>query len=286
MSIWSNNPVLEREIRGRLRFKRRGGPQMVWIARLLGLIVVYYYARGILGVWHGTRQDARDFWPLLSYGALSLSVLLAPAIAATAITQEREQQTWEILATTRLSGAEILLGKWLGRQLIPWLMLVILLPFMAVCAARAQLGWLLLPSVLGFLLLTIACYSALGLLCSFQAKRTMTATASALMLSALLCLGTYIVSGVFGYLTTGGLNGPSFSGPGRQSPVLWANPFYVLGAMTDCLTVGSSAGQNSLFDPAWASAATFWYFLLSLGATIGALVFMVRRYHRAVRERN
>ena len=283
MPIWSNNPVLEREIRGRLRFKRRGGPQMLWIARLLGLVVIYYYARGLLAIWGGTTQDARDFWPLLVYGALSLIVLLAPALAATAISSEREQQTWEILGTTRLSGAEILLGKWLGRQLIPWLMLVILLPFMAVCAARAGLGWRMLPSVLGFLLVTIACYSALGLLCSFQAKRTMTATASALMVSALLCLGTYIVSGVLGYLTTGGLN---LSGPGLPSLVLWANPFCVLGAMIDCLTPDMSAGQSGLFGRAWDSAATLWYFLLSLGTTLWALVFMVRRYHRAVRERN
>lgn len=284
MSIWSNNPVLEREIRGRLRVRRRGGPQLLWIARLLGLVVVYYYARGLLGIWHGSLQDARDFWPLLTYGTLSLVVLLAPAISATAITQEREQQTWEILATTRLSGAEVLLGKWLGRQLIPWLLLVILLPFMAVCAARAGFGWGMLPSVLGFFLVTTACYSALGLLCSFQAKRTMTATASALMVSALLCLGTYLIGGFFGYLI-GSVNG-SYSGSiGGQSPVLWGNPFYVLGAMTDCLTLDSAAGQAASFDQVREGSATFWYFLFSLTVTAGALVFMVRRYHRSVRER-
>ena len=274
MSIWSNNPVLEREIRGRLRFKRRGGPQMVWIARLLGLIVVYYYARGILGVWRGTTQDARDFWPLLVYGALGLSVLLAPALSATAITQEREQQTWEVLATTRLSGAEILLGKWLGRQLIPWLMLVILLPFMAVCAARAQLGWLMLPSVLGFLLVTIACYSALGLLCSFQAKRTMTATASALTAAALLCIGTLIVNQVFDLLAYRGY-------VNRETPVLWVNPFFALDSLMRGLSPDTFSG-DAYADP----AAIFWYFLLSLGVTVSVLVFMVRRYHRAVRERN
>jgi ABC-type transport system involved in multi-copper enzyme maturation permease subunit len=279
MGIFTNNPVLEREVRGRLRLRpkgRRGAN--IWVARLLGVVVVYYYARGLLGVWHGTMQDARDFWPLLTYGALALIVLLAPALAATAISTEREQQTWEILATTRLTGAEVLLGKWLGRQMIPWLLVVILLPFMAVCTARAGFGWPMLPSVLAFLLVTTACYAALGLLCSFQAKRTMTATAAALTFSALLCIGSIIVSQVFQSLGSGSL-------PPYASPALWVNPFYALGWQGDVLTaqpppLGVYAAPD---DVAPAVAA---YYLLSLIFTAGALVFMVRRYHRAVRERS
>ena len=120
MGLISDNPVLEREVRGRLRLKRKGGQGVnLWIVRAIGLIAAYYYVRGLLAVWHGTQQDARDFWPLLVYGALVLIVLLAPALSATAITQEREQQTWENLTTTQLSAWEVLLGKWMGRQLVP-----------------------------------------------------------------------------------------------------------------------------------------------------------------------
>ena len=274
MPILSNNPVLEREIRGRLRLRRRGGPQGLWIARLLGLVVVYYYARGLLAIGKGTTQDARDFWPVLVYGALALIVLLAPALAATAITTEREQQTWETLATTPLSGAEVVLGKWLGRQSVLWLLLVILLPFMAVCAARAQFGWAMLPSALGFLLVTIACYSALGLLCSFQARRTMTATAAALTFSALLCIGTIIADQVSGLLL--------FHGYGdHYGPALWMNPFYAVTALMDRI----SPNLGSI-DPRADPALVSWYFLLSLSFTAGALVFMVRRYRRPVRERS
>lgn len=276
MPILSNNPVLEREIRGRLRFKRRGGPQMLWIARLLGIVVLYYYARGLLGIWGGTPQDARDFWPLLVYGALSLVVLLAPALAATAISSEREQQTWEILATTPLTGAEVVLGKWLGRQIVLWLLLVILLPFLAVCAAHAGFGWLMLPCVTAFLLVTIACYSALGLLCSFQAKRTMTATASALVTSAFLCLGTLIINQVFVLLLTPGQSGTNW-------PVLWANPFYALGALINSLAPEAFGGSQSYTD---AGDAVTFYLVGTLAVTAAALLFMVRRYRRAVRERS
>lgn len=275
MGIFTDNPVLEREVRGRLRLKRKNGAAAnLWIARLIGAIAAYYYVRGMIGVWRGPLQDARDLWPLLVYGALVLIVLLSPALSSTAITQEREQQTWEILATTQLSAWEVLGGKWLGRQMIPWLLLVILLPFMVVAAARAQIGFLELPTVLLFLLLTIACYSALGLVCSFQAKRTMTATASALTISAFLCIGTVIINQVWLLLA-------NRSGPGQDTPVMWANPFYTVNTLMMQLSP-NTFGSNGSSDP----ASTLWYFLLTGAATIAALAFMVRRYHRSVRERS
>ncbi len=274
MGIFTDNPVLEREVRGRLRLKRKNGVAAnLWIARLIGAIAAYYYVRGMIGVWRGTLQDARDLWPLLVYGALVLIVLLSPALSSTAITQEREQQTWEILATTQLSAWEVLGGKWLGRQMIPWLLLVILLPFMVVAAARAELGFLELPIVLLFLLLTIACYSALGLVCSFQAKRTMTATASALTASAFLCVGTVVINQVWLLLA-------NRSGPGQDTPVMWANPFYIVNTLMMQLSP-NTFGSDGSSDP----TSTLWYFLLTTAATVAALAFMVRRYHRSVRGR-
>ena len=274
MGIFTSNPILEREVRGRLRLRRKGSVAAnLWIARFLGAIVLYFYARGLLGIWRGTLQDARDFWPLLFYGALVLAVLLSPALSATAITQEREQQTWEILATTQLSAAEVLLGKWIGRQIVPWLLLVLLLPYMLVDAARAHLGGLMLPAVVGFLLVTIAFYSALGLLCSFQARRTMTATATALTLAAFLCIGTLVVNWVISLFLLQGGN--------VQTPVLWLNPFTAIGSLIGQIdpALGSSDASTDF-------AAPLAYFLITVLATVATLLFMVRRYHRSVRERN
>ena len=276
MNIFSDNPVLEREVRGRLRLRRRGGlGANVWVVRAVGLVALYCYARGLLTLVHATSQDARDLWPLLVYGALALIVLLAPALTANAVTQEREQQTWEILATTRLSGTDILLGKWLGRQMLPALILALLLPLMIVCAFRGHFtGWMLLLTLL-FLLLTTAGYSALGLLCSFQAKRTMTATATALSTTALLCLGTVVVNLVLNWLSAAHGN--------TEWPVLWLNPFYALSSLLNALepqTFGSSGPEE---NSAYAAVA---YLAGTPALTAAMLYFMISRYRRAVRERN
>ncbi len=274
MSILTNNPVLEREVRGRLRFKRRGsGVSALWTAAPIALVALYFYTRGLIALSHGLRQDARDFWGLFAYGALTLIVLLAPALSSTAITQEREQQTWDALAATRLTGAEIIGGKWLGRQLIPMLIIVIALPFLIGSAVRGQMPVGQVFATLAFLIVTSGFYGALGLLCSFGGRRSAGATATALTMTILLCLGTYVINIVIGLLAAGGSGN-------FNSPVLWINPFYVMTALQDKF----QSSDDSNFDPAGLPSGEIVsvYFFLTLLALAGFLWLMVRRYTRAV----
>ena len=156
--------------------------------------------------------------------------------------------------------------------MIPWVLLVILLPFMAADAIHAQLPWLMLPTVLLFLLLTTACYSALGLLCSFQAKRTMTATASALTISAFLCLGTVVINTVISLLV--------LQGRPEDTAVLCLNPFFAAGSLMGQFAPGAVGSEDSNAE------LLSGYLVLTVAATTFALLFMVRRYHRSVRERS
>ena len=269
-----NNPVLEREVRGRLRLKRRG-PAALWTAAPIAAVALYFYTRGLISLSHGLRQDARDLWGLFAYGALTLIVLLAPALSSTAITQEREQQTWDALAATKLTGAEIIGGKWLGRQLIPLLIVVIALPFFVGCAVRGQLPFGLVIATLAFLIVTSGFYGALGLLCSFGGKRSAGATATALTMTILLCLGTVVVSTVIDLLTSGGSRSST-------SPVLWVNPFYALSALQSWFQPSSNfSGDESISTTNGLIAGV--YFFLTLLALAGFLGLMVRRYTRAVR---
>ena len=265
MGIFTDNPVLEREMRGRLRLRRRGmGKSIVWVPVILAAVIFYFYARGLSGLFAGPRQDAREIWPLLTYGLLALIVLLSPTLTATAITTEREQQTWETLASTRLTGSEIILGKWLARQTIPVLLVLLAFPYLLGCVIRGQMGILLLPTTLAFLLITSFFYGAIGLLCSYLAKRTVAATATALTCTAFFCLGTYIIASVVMIL-----NGP------RDSIVLWLNPFYALSALESLLSRDYQAEQ---------SVPTVWFYFLAVPTlTATMLLFMVRRYRQAVR---
>ena len=278
MGLFTDNPVLEREVRGRLRLRRKGaGRAIPIVAWPIGLVALYFYARGLVAIGRGTSRDSQDLLPLIVYGALALIVLLAPALASTAITQEREQQTWDALATTRLSAWEILFGKWIGRQIIPWLMIVLALPYLLACAFFGGMGLLILPAVLLFLVVTTAFYSAMGLLCSFQARRTVGATATALTITAALCVGTVIVNQVFQLLQ-------ARVGPPENSPILWLNPFIALSSLFAML---DRSGISAFSGPPHEDYGLIVgaYFLVTVAAIAAALYSMVSRYHRAVRER-
>ena len=279
MGLFTENPVLERELRGRLRLRRKGARRAIpFVAWPIALVALYFYARGLTALGRGPVQDARELLPVMAYGALALIVLLAPALASTAITQEREQQTWDALATTRLSAWEILFGKWIGRQIIPWLMIVLALPYLLACAFFGGMGLLILPAVLLFLVVTTAFYSAMGLLCSFQARRTVGATATALTVTALLCVGTVVVNQVIKVFQQQSNN---FS----DSWVMWINPFYVLSSLLAWLDRNITYQNNSALPTDLNPLQVGFYLLASVAAIAAALYFMASRYHRAVRER-
>ncbi len=278
MGLFTDNPVLERELRGRLRLRRKGaGRAIPVVAWPLGLTVLYFYARGLLALAHGTQQDARELWPLFFYGGLSLIVLLAPALSSTAITQEREQQTWEILATTRLSAWEILIGKWIGRLLLPLLMIALMLPYLLACVFRGGLGWAVLPISLLFFVVTAAFYSLLGLFCSFQAKRTTAATATALTLTIFFCLGTLVLNSVFNTLELGSHY--------DNTPIMWLNPFFVLSALLSLLMPNGQYQFGSGTDQDPYALIVIVYFTGCLLVGAATLRFMASRYHHSVRER-
>lgn len=280
MSIFSDNPVLQREVRGRTRLRRLGGGRAgQWTAGAVGLLIAYFYARGLSGIGRGNPQDARELFWLIVMGLLLLIVVLAPSLTSTAITQEREQQTWETLTTTRLSGGEVLVGKWLARQIPMGLLLLVVVPLLLVCTLKAGIGLLAAVGSLLFLVLTTACYSTLGLLCSFAARKTSTATASALAVSVALCLGTAIANAVLQLFRLSdfpyGHRGESF--------LMWINPFYTLTVLIGALD--PQASPISSVPASNAAAIVFVYALTALLVIALGLSFMVLRYRSAVRER-
>src|SRR5579872_5582251 len=103
-----NNPVLRKELLMRLRLRQMSTPSKIGLLAT-GLIlmgVIYYY---IIVRWVFSDPSSRsgyDAWSLVVGVEAGLICLIAPVVAANSITQEKEQQTWEMLISTRLMPAE------------------------------------------------------------------------------------------------------------------------------------------------------------------------------------
>jgi len=102
--ILVDNPVLNREFRGRTRIRKLSGKAWRVVAVIVVLIALRYYYILLRAVQQGRPDDAVELWRDTSYLLLTLIALLSPAMAATAISQELEQQTWDLLKVTRLTA--------------------------------------------------------------------------------------------------------------------------------------------------------------------------------------
>ena len=226
--ILVDNPVLNREFRGRLRMRKLSGKAWRVVGVIVVLTVLRYYYVLLASVVNGRPDDAVELWRDVSFLALTLIALLAPALAATAISQEQEQQTWDLLKVTRLTAWQVILGKWLARQTIPAMALLIGLPLVLVCSFHGGLGFTGFAVNYGYLILTSAFFSAMGLWCSAVARKTAAATAASLMAMAALCLGTCVVDAIIDMLMT-------YHRWGLGTYTVWINPFYALGIVDDLI---------------------------------------------------
>ena len=280
MGIFADNPVLNREVRSRLRLRRLvAGSPLLWGAAVGVLIIIYFYIKGLVAIWHGQVRDARDLWAYLILFLLLLIIVIAPALLSTAITQEREQQTWESLATTQLTAAEILIGKWLARLSLTGLPIFVLLPFVIGCAAKGEIGVRTNLAVLLFLCITAAFYGVLGLLCSFFARKTVTATVVSLTVTIILCVGTPLLAA----LLESYLRASSADYAYHDPIVLWINPFSALYALIADLEP-QGIGMIASSSTASPGTATAFYLSVSAIAAAAGLLTMTARFRHVARE--
>ncbi|MBI2191593.1 MAG: ABC transporter permease subunit [Planctomycetes bacterium] len=131
----------------------------------------------------------------MSLGALGaiLAAVLAPAYTAGAIAEEKERGSMDVIRTTQIGSAELVLGKWACRILPILILLASGLPLLAACTLFGGVG----PRhvlVMGINLIGIAVLGAsVGLLCSVVFARTYQA-----LIAAYLSLGIFAFLPVFG----------------------------------------------------------------------------------------
>ena len=226
-----NNPVLKKEML-RLLLRQSSTTRIGLLTALVLPIGLLYWK-----IFQWLLEDAspgsgHSAWMAVVCIQFAVIVLVAPSITANAITQEREQQTWEMLIFTRLLPGEIILGKLLARMVSVLLILALFFPL-------TLFAWLHAPhlgdpstsvSVGQFLgayiviLLTALFYATFGLFMSWLFKRTI----YALIMSYTFVIGglvigtalvTYVISLLFmdtGWLTT------------NKFPLLWVNPILLI----------------------------------------------------------
>jgi len=226
------NPVLHKELFMRLRLRRFPLPAKIGLGLLiLGSLTLFYGIIAKLLLDNPSEWVGRAAWGWCIGIQYTLVCLIAPVVTANCITQEKEQQTWEMLIFTRLKPSEIILGKLFSRLAIVAIILALFLPITAFCwihsaimdtstAGSAKLA----EFVMSYCVIVISAifFSTFGLFMSWQLKKTI----FAIMLSYTFVVGFLTIGTTLIYLALQSrFSDSTFM---IKCPLMWVNPVYLL----------------------------------------------------------
>ncbi|MES2462855.1 MAG: ABC transporter permease [Armatimonadota bacterium] len=228
MGIFTENPILAKEIRARFRSRKQTKSSRVAsvVCTVIVVALLYYLALASL-MEPGSPFRGRDLFGISVVGfQITLLILITPSLTAGSITQEREQQTWNALLLSRLTRSEIVLGKYIA-CLLPILgLLLLFLPIDVVAAYVGEINFTTFVTSHLLLLGTALFYCALSLYFSWASRRTFVATTASLSTILLIVVGTALLFGLWQMATM------SRSSRAEDFLPLWLNPYY---AMTELL---------------------------------------------------
>lgn len=191
------NPVMLKEVRGRMRGRRAFVSLTIYLVLLSGFVSLVYFASAAVTSAFGSPDD----WPRLGKAVFAAVVglelfmlcFIAPGVTAGAISSEREQQTFDVLRATLLPARSLVVGKLASALSYLFLLLLAAVPIQSLAFL---FGGVTPEEVIigsAMLVVTALTFSAVGLFCSSWMKRTQASTVLAYVLALLLAIGLPLV---------------------------------------------------------------------------------------------
>ncbi len=193
---WSRrepNPLLVKELRGRMRGARAFVVLTIYLLLLscLASLIYYVYARtsGAPGGGPNTAYLGKVIFSSVVLFQLFFVSFIPSALTASAICGERERKTYEVLRTTLLSARRLVLGKLVSALAYVFLLILVAVPLQSLAFMLGGVEVEELVLALVILLVTAFTFAAVGLFCSSLVHTTRAATALSGGLVALMVLG-------------------------------------------------------------------------------------------------
>jgi ABC-type transport system involved in multi-copper enzyme maturation permease subunit len=217
--------VLVRDMRALFRGRRVALTQLAYLVALaiaMGIAAFAARADYAMSGFHGIRS-APDYgrWMFITLYETQVVLLLLVAVAysAGAISLEHEKQTYDVLAITNLTSAEVVLGKVWSVSLLCWLLLLTATPLAAFCLFFGGIS----PGEIAFscslLALKVPLWAALGVIASILTGRSTSAYVVAMFAVGMENVLSFSLTAPLSSLV-GPSSSPPFLSPGLFSPFL------------------------------------------------------------------
>ncbi len=256
------NPVMMKELRGRMRGVRAFVVLTVYLGLMSGFLALLYLVYLPINQSSGSAA-AGEVGRVLFMGIVGIELMLiifiAPAFTAGAITGERERQTYDLLQTTLLPSPSFVIGKLESALSYVLLLLMAAIPLQSIAFLFGGVseGELLLSFEI--LTVTAIALGTVGIFFSAIAPRTLSASVRAYTATLVATFGAPLVLTIVLDIITGALRNVS---PFIEALLIYIDDFLIsLNPIATALTT-----QQLLIDQ---QVVSFWaHTLASDGSTI------------------
>lgn len=276
-----HNPVLSRELRGRIRGNRALIILVIYLL-ITGAVTLLVYAAAYssLSLSVNDPEAGRGIGKAIFLTVMTATLVqvcvITPSLTAGAISGEKERQTYDLLITTLLSPTQIALGKLIAAIAFALMLIAAALPMAGLAFLFGGVSGIELVIGIAGLIVTALCYATVGLFWSTVMRTTLAATVMAQGTVIFILLIVPFLFVVLSLITNsfGGMPGPLYVyGMGL---LLCFHPFIALGLTAAALESGESplyamipTNQGDVFVP------SPWIAYLFLAGLLTALFFVL-----------
>lgn len=275
------NPILVKELRGRMRGARAFVVLSIYLLILSGVTLLLYYAiAGSVGSnLNAGREIGKALFLLIAGVALVEVCVITPALTSGSIAGEKERQTFDLLIASPLSPWQIVWGKLASALAFALLMVLAVVPVMSLAFLFGGVTLTEVLIALAGLMATAGLYATVGMFWSTVMRSSLGATSFALGSIILLLLGIPFLSVVFGLIFQRELSDwvESVSFIYVAGAFLSLHPFIALGITEGFLSDGQGAFIHTLEQGGGASIAvpSPWLVYVVLSLLLSALLIML-----------
>ncbi len=232
------NPVVLKELRGRMRGPRAFVVLTVYLILMSGFATLLYYLYSSSLDFQGAAAGGTiGRWLFSSIVAVELFLVafIAPTFTAGAISGERERQTYDLLRTTLLPARSLVVGKLISALSYILLLLLAAVPLQSIAFMFG--GVTEIEIVLSFVVLfvTAIALGAVGIYCSAVIPRTLNASVITYGVAIFVTLGLPLILLLVGSIFGSVFSNYSSIGTSTQALLLYLGALLV---STNPLTAG------------------------------------------------
>ena len=268
-----SNPILIKEMRSRMRGKRAFlvlTTYVLTLSLIISLIYIVLHANAPTTV---VNQAGSVLTPVLIYVQMGLICLIAPTFSASAISSEREQQTFDLLIASLAQPSTILFGKVGAALSYLFLTLFGSLPLIAL---TYSLGGVALRDItIAYLVMTVSgvTFCSMSFFLSTLIRRGVLAQLTSLIVVIFLVAAMPALALFFTALAGNFNNAPSTSFINIVFLLLRTNPFAAIAFQIPGIPIPANVWLQSV--PVWVTQVIFYLVLSAV-----SLFLSLRRLQR------